>query len=64
MNKRVIIDTTSKDIDEETQRKNWTSIIDNFSSYEIRFIPALEPNFRYVNGKTVTDTRKQYHLCT
>ena len=52
MNKRVIIDTTGKDIDEETQYTNWKSMIDSFSSYEIRFIAAVEPNFRYVNSKT------------
>ena len=45
MKKRVLlIDTTSTDIDEETQCKNWKSMLDNFSSYEIRFIAALEPN--------------------
>lgn len=58
MNKRVIIDTTSKDIDEETQCKNWKSMLDNFSSYEIRFIAALEPNMstgkhNYWHKKTV-----------
>ena len=52
MNKRVMIDTTSKDIDEETQYTNWKSMIDSFDSYEIRFIAAVEPNFRYVNSKT------------
>ena len=52
MNKRVMIDTISKDIDEETQCIDWNSMIDSFSSYEIRFIAALEPNFRYVNSKT------------
>ena len=52
MNKRVMIDTISKDIDEETQCIDWKSMIDSFNSYEIRFIAALEPNFRYVNRKT------------
>ena len=52
MNKRVIIDTFSKDIDEETQCIVWKSMIDRFSSYEIRFIAALEPNFWYVNCET------------
>ena len=49
MNNRVMIDTISKDIDEETQCIDWKSMIDSFNSYEIRFIAALEPNFRYVN---------------
>ena len=41
MNKRVMIVTTSKDIDEESHCTNWKSMIDNFSSYKIRFIAAL-----------------------
>ena len=47
-----MIDSISKDIDEETQCIVWKSMIDRFSSYEIRFIAALEPNFRYVNCET------------
>ena len=58
MNKRVMIDTISKDIDEETQCIDWNSMIDSFSSYEIKFIAALEPNFRYVNRKTQLQTQE------
>ena len=47
-----MIDSISKDIDEEPQCMDWKSMIDSFSSYEIRFIAALEPNWGYVNRKT------------
>ena len=51
MKKWVIIDTSCKDSQEETPYTNW-NLWYSFSSYEIRFIAALEQNFRYVNRKT------------
>ena len=33
-------------------------MIDSFGSYEIRFIAALEPNFRYVNRKAQSLTQE------
>ena len=53
-----MIDSISKDIDEEPQCMDWKSMIDSFSSYEIRFIAALEPNFRYVNRKAQSLTQE------